>query len=265
MSLEEDYIYGYKKYEKHFNKLCKNSSAILGNITQCGIAEICKSGRIFIAANRPEFGEVLVENKAYKLDPTIAYSSDIPDGFLEYSGHDDFEYLWGDQKSFLGKIFDIRHGFQYSEKIDDETYRQYFFASDGREIYNILVRNLSLIKNFIMHFKEANRDIFNEMQDRKFDISKEKDTYFIKPACSDKTDKERLLNFLHLYNLLNKNETLTDREFQCMKYYCRGRTSKAIGEIFNISNRTAETHINSLKEKLQVHSREELRKKIEIN
>lgn len=265
MSFEENYAYSYTKYQKHFDKLCENSSAILGNIVQCGIIEVCKSGHILVATNRPEYGELFVQNKVYNLDPMLAYSAHIPDGFSAVTGTEDFEYMWGDQKDFFGRVFNIIHGFYYTEKVDEETYRHYFFASDERQIYNTLIRNTSLVKNFVMHFKEANRDIFNKMQDRKIDLSKEKENYFTHLKFPLKTDKERLIAFLHTLNLLSKNETLTDREFQCIKYYYQGRTSKAVGQILHISPRTVESHIDSIKSKLNVHSREELLEKSRIN
>lgn len=265
MSFKEDYIYGYEKYEKHFDKLCENASSILGNITQCGIIEVCKSGGVYIATNKPKFGELLVEREAYKLEPTFAYSVDIPEGFSAVAGDEGFEHLWGDQESFLGQLIDVRHGFYYTEKIDDETFRHYFFCSEERQIYNTLVRNTTLIKNFIMHFKEVNRAIFNDMQDRKVDMSKEKDNYFTQLKQQPKTEKERLVAFLHTLNLLDENSNLSDREFQCMKYYCQGLTSKTIGSILNISHKTVESLISFLKDKFKIHLRKELNEKIGVN
>ena len=39
MSLEQDFLHGYEKYSKHFDKWCEKASPILGKVTQCGIVE----------------------------------------------------------------------------------------------------------------------------------------------------------------------------------------------------------------------------------
>lgn len=40
MSFEEECRYGFKKYEKHFNKICEQSSSFLGHITHCSIVQV---------------------------------------------------------------------------------------------------------------------------------------------------------------------------------------------------------------------------------
>jgi len=265
MSFEDECLYGFKKYEKHFDKICEQSSSVFGHITHSCIIQVHKSGYTYIAGNRPEIEEIYLENENYKSDPIYSYSPDISEGFSLVNGIDDFKYLWGDEEHSIGKLFDTKHGFYYTEKVDNEIYKHYFFASDQRHIYNILIRNLSTIKNFIMHFKELNKDVFKEMEDRKVHMSEHKDTYFNTLKHPFTTCKERLINFLRMFGLLHKYETLTDREFECVKLYCQGQTSKIIGKALDISHRTVESHINSLKEKLEVHSRDELTKKLGDN
>lgn len=262
MSVEEEFMYGFKKYQKHFDKLCETGTSILGNITMCAIIEVSKSGNVWVAANRPEIEEVYLENKCYKSDPEFAYSSNISEGFSIINAHKDLKYLWSDSENSLGEKFDIKHGFYYTEKANSEIYRHYVFLSDEREIYDVLVKNMPVVKEFVMYFRDINEKVIQEMQDRRFNLSEHKDTYFTQVKRPFKTDKERLIILFHTLGLLNKNEDLTDREFECLRYYCRGRTAKEIGKMLHISPRTVETYMASVKEKLEVHSRGELVKKI---
>lgn len=261
MSFEEDYSYGTKKFEKHFDKLCKQFSSILGDITHCAIIKVCKSGYTCAAGNRPDIQEMYLDNKNYKSEPLYLYSDNIPEGFKLFNGNEGFEWLWGKEKGSIGELFNIQHGFYYTEKTDD-AYNHYLFASDNRQIYDILVQNLSIIKNLVMHFKQLNVDVFNEIEDKKINMAEAKNTYYTQLSYSPKTEKERLMNLLHTFALLNNNENLTDREFECMKAYCQGETAGAIGEKLHISRRTVESHLASLKEKFHVHSKKELMSKL---
>ncbi|MFN7098238.1 MAG: helix-turn-helix transcriptional regulator, partial [Gammaproteobacteria bacterium] len=51
---------------------------------------------------------------------------------------------------------------------------------------------------------------------------------------------------------------LTNRETECLFYTIRGKTSKAIAHILNISSKTVEFHIENLKTKFQCHSKSQL-------
>lgn len=264
MSFEQEHLYGFKKYEKHFDKLCEKGTSILGNITHCGIGEVCKSGYMYVAANRPDIAETYLENKNYQADIMSSYSSNISEGFSIISSYEDLKYLWSDDKKALGEKCNIKHGFYYTEKIDNETIRHYVFFSNERQIYDVLVKNMPVIKKFVMYFKEINKKVISEMQDRKYNMSEHKDNYFTQIKRPFKTDKERAIDLFQTLELLDKNETLTDREFECLHYYSEGRTAKTIGEIFHISSRTVESHLASAKDKLHIHSRKELHEKVGI-
>ena len=69
MSLEQDFLHGYEKYSKHFDKWCEKASTILGKVTQCGIVETDNNGNALIAINRPDFGASYISKQI--LSPTI--------------------------------------------------------------------------------------------------------------------------------------------------------------------------------------------------
>jgi DNA-binding CsgD family transcriptional regulator len=63
---------------------------------------------------------------------------------------------------------------------------------------------------------------------------------------------------LRITGALDKDKTLTEREFQCLELYGLGKSAEKTGEILNISRRTVETHFNNIKTKLNVSSKSEL-------
>ena len=66
MSLEEEFMHGYEKESRYFDKWCEKSSLLLGNVTQCGILEMDSHGNGLIAINRPDFGESYIGNNSYQ-------------------------------------------------------------------------------------------------------------------------------------------------------------------------------------------------------
>lgn len=217
---------------------------------------------MYVASNLPNAQEEFIEYKHYNLSPTYAFSNNLQQGFHQQSGDKNYKFLWGNDENSLGEKFGIKHGFYYTEKIDSSNYIHYFFCCNEHQIYDVLINSILTTKAFITYFKQTSEKIINERQDRKINISERKSTYFTQIKRPFKTEKERAINLFHVANLLNKNETLTNREFECMKYYCQGETAKTTGKTLNISPRTVETYLVSVKEKFDVHSREELLKKI---
>lgn len=61
---------------------------------------------------------------------------------------------------------------------------------------------------------------------------------------------------------LNKKTYFTKREFEIMSYLVKGKTAQNIGDILCISRRTVESHIDHIKNKLNVSTRSQLIEKI---
>ena len=171
MSFQEDFIHGYKKYENNFNKWCERASTILGKVTQCGIVETDKDGYGLIAINRPDFGEEYIDKEHYTIDRHMTYSEIPVEGFKTQCSNEGIQFMQSNEKSLYGKKFDLWYGFTYTEKINDNIQRQYYFGSDTPEIYDNLVNQSSLVKKLIQYFKQENETIINYYRDRKFKIS----------------------------------------------------------------------------------------------
>ncbi len=62
---------------------------------------------------------------------------------------------------------------------------------------------------------------------------------------------------LHKSNIHNQ-DNFSVREIECLFYILRGKTAKEVGKILQLSYRTVEDHITSIKHKLKVTSKAQL-------
>ena len=258
MSLEQDFLHGYKKHSKHFDKWCEKASVILGNATQCGIVETNDEGDALIAINRPDFGELYINKQSYLIDEHLTYSKNAIEGFKMQCSFDGVIYMQKNEKTPYGQNLDLWHGFTYTEKFDEHTRRQYYFGSDTPIIYDNLVNNLNLVRKLINQFKKDNEQIINYFRERKFNISEIKPDYFNDEKISLKTEAENLTDVLHALNALDSNQKITTRELQCIQLYLKRHTAEQTGKFLGISRRTVETHFNNLKKKFGINSKSKI-------
>ena len=257
MSLEQDFLHGYEKYSKHFDKWCEKASTILRKVTQCGIVETDNDGNALIAINRPDFGELYIDKKSYLADEHLTYSMKAIEGFKTQYSFDGVQFLQNHEEALYGKKFDLWHGFTYTEMIDNAQ-RQYYFGSDTPLIYDNLINNVNLVRKLIKNFKDDNKQIINYFRDRKFNISEVKEDYFNDININYKSDAEIFTANLHVLELLDKDKRITDRELQCIQLYSRGMSANKSGKMLGISRRTVETHFNNVKQKVKIDFKSEL-------
>lgn len=262
MSFEQDFLHGYEKYSKHFDKWCEKASTILGKVTQCGILETDNEGNALVAINRPDFGELYIDKQSYLADEHLTYSKNAIEGFKTQCCFDGVRFLQKHEESLYGKKFDLWHGFTYTEMIDN-VQRQYYFGSDTPIIYDNLVNNVKIVRKLIKHFKQDNEQIINYFRDRKFNISEVKEDYFDNTRIGCKSPADRFTDHLHILELLDKDQKITDRELQCLYLYSDGKSANKTGKILGISRRTVETHFNNIKQKVKINSKAELNEVLE--
>ncbi len=59
-------------------------------------------------------------------------------------------------------------------------------------------------------------------------------------------------------NILDKNQTITHKEWQCLKLYRQLKSARQTGDLLDISRHTIETHFVNIKEKLNVSTKSKL-------
>jgi len=254
MSFEEDFLHGYTKHTKIFDKWCEHAEPLLGDVRQCVRIELSSDGNAFIVANAPDIGEQSLTKKWYNHQKEWSFyenlsKNEITTGTSQF-GHENSRIY---TKDFRMSWFTLR------EIKDQDTQIIYGFASNHPSIYDNLIQNFTLIKKFLKFFHDENQKIFDYHRDRKFNLASVSTNFFRKHEDVDQTDREKLNQLLQTMGVLDEHTRITPREWQCIKMLEFGKTADKTGEILNISRRTVEAHFNNLKEKFKVRSKSELR------
>jgi len=112
---------------------------------------------------------------------------------------------------------------------------------------NFYINNLDILKTFIHHFNENAQNIINISDTSK--LAHFGDKVSIHPVKQQNSMMQpKLKNKL----FKSKNLNLTHREFECLRFLSIGKTYKETAKVMNISPRTIESYVITLKRKLNL-------------
>lgn len=128
---------------------------------------------------------------------------------------------------------------------------------------NFYLHNLDVLENFNTYFKEQAETIISRACKDKIIIPKQfHETFAIHENKLPQKINICLPNYYQQNALLYINQMtktkLTDQEIKCLNLLMIGQTYKMIGQTLGRSHRTIETHINNLKNKLNVQTKAQL-------
>ena len=133
------------------------------------------------------------------------------------------------------------------------------FATDRNNtgVLDLYMNDLHIIKHFILYLHDKAYSLFfpKDAQlfiktDKIIDLSKRQDI----PLQQNK----ELFDIKRYYYDENHDNYLTRKEFSCLYLISNGKSYKEISKILNISIRTVETHVNSIKTKMGSHFKSNL-------
>lgn len=118
----------------------------------------------------------------------------------------------------------------------------------SRSTLNFYFNNLDILENFSDHFKVVAADLIKLSDAERFttDLSKLSISENNIPLFQDQK---------HRFTLSN---SLSIRESQIAHLLLTGKTAREVGEVLHISKRTAESHIDHIKIKLNCHNKSDL-------
>jgi DNA-binding CsgD family transcriptional regulator len=242
-------------------ELCKLLECL--NINYFAHVNVDEHGRFSGLNNNPEFLECYIRNKYYNADIHLAQDKNIGK-YILWDALDDL----GGQTNSLDEDaagHGVEHVFTIVEKGQDEK-NFYHFGSNmvGKSINHEYLRNLDLLKKFIMYFHEqinASNQLLNvynkkytiDQSEAKFEVSSELVNF-------DKKNKLAMLKAMGEQMLLplDIRQRLSVREIECLKLYIAGKSAKEISNLLSLSARTVENYINNIKSKLKIFSKSEL-------
>ena len=153
----------------------------------------------------------------------------------------------------MGNMFSI-YKLENTEYVDCYCF---YFAEDNSKYQEFCLDNLASLEKFCAYVKNnidymlknsGNPCFFSYDQD--FDFSSTQTSKIPEKDHNNTIDKMMLEN-LFLENT-NSFISLSQREWQCWRLIALGQTAKTIGNQLNITQRTAEFYIDSLKQKATI-------------
>lgn len=176
-----------------------------------------------------------------------------------------------DNVNFLSpmhKLFKIKSNFNVIEKIDDYYEAFWFITSTENPMHSFYVNHYDVLERFMLYFKEQGQDLIKTGEKNKITWFNNNPKYHkllqnLKEGAIKKNNHlADIKNSFKLkkYPLNNKGVKayITSRELECLIFLSKGFSYKEIGHFLQVSDRTVETHIQHIKNKLGVGTQDQL-------
>lgn len=191
----------------------------------------------------------------------LAYQNNMPVNSIEAGLHLWEEYIHPKFIEIAKDKFNHINGITL--QINNPTHTEIFnfaAAPGNQKILSLYLNNKEFLYQFGVYFKEKASKIITTL---------EKQPLIIRPSNTTSINSIDVSKISSIFNSEVKtldngnpiaclNKRLTPKENECLKLLLKGNTSKKIAKQMNISFRTVEKHIDSIREKLGCRNRLEL-------
>ncbi|MBN1684959.1 MAG: helix-turn-helix transcriptional regulator [Gammaproteobacteria bacterium] len=249
------------KYTKKMAKICKPLVDKIP-ISSFHSGKIYKDGWTLLS-NSLEFSEYCLRKEYFNVEINYYRSGYYVENYELWSAFD-MPRLRKEEKTYLDDLVRLNHAFGISfyEHFEDHVITHHFGISHRiPKPQELLSKNVSLFKQFIMYFKENLHKDKNLLAcyNNKILVDPSK----LVPISQDYSSPQNPFN-IHKYYFGGdfKNIYFTRSEMDVLKHFYRGNSIKKIAEILDLSDRTVESHMNNLKKKTDSKSAFELRQKL---
>lgn len=155
------------------------------------------------------------------------------------------------------KEFNINHFFFINDQ-QKEYSESFVFGSDNGSSIAFYMNNIDMLEKFCLYFKSVASDLIDRAFKDRLLLIEWRD-YLEKQASHKKESLDSSIDIASLTFLVDGEKiSLTDRESECLIPYLKGKSSKMIANMLNISARTVETHISNAKTKFNCKSKSDL-------
>ncbi|NQY44208.1 MAG: hypothetical protein HRT87_12805 [Legionellales bacterium] len=134
----------------------------------------------------------------------------------------------------------------------------YAFASDSKQIYNVLANDFSKIQNFITSFAKESKDVINYYREIKFDLASQRNDYFAPAKNTQFSNNNKLINLLYTLGVLEDKSHISEIDWHCLKLHIYGNTINNISNTLDLPKITIEKAIHRLKSKIKVKNIEKI-------
>lgn len=231
------------------------------NISYFAHVNINQAGEFAAVSSNPAFSEHYLLNKYYNFDIHLADTK----RFGQFILWDEIERRAETETMHTEAAqFGVKHTFTViKEGKDSQDFYHFATDLDNIDINQIYVGNIDLLECFIAFFNDCSsrNQSLKRYMDFKFSIEKKTAEYKIKDeTLPNFTNKNRLHfieemnqhgHYVKEVNLSSLNSfAISPREKEFLHWLVFGKTAPEIALILNISKRTAEKHLLSIKDKM---------------
>lgn len=242
-------------YNKVLKEICKPLEKL--GILYFSHVHIDETGKFSALGLEPEFVKIYFEKEYYRFDIHMAKSRLTE----QYVLWDSIERIKESKELFDDFIsFSLGHTFTIQQQ-NGKTKDYYHFAGklNNNSINDNYLRNLDLLKRFILYYKEklaAHKELRQGLE-IKFEIPKDNSGYLIAHNSEESIcdfNKETQLNRFYIQG----EQYITHRELECLYWLSSGKTLDQIAVILGITLRTVKAHIKNIKEKFNCNNQFQL-------
>lgn len=248
------------KYSDKIKKIC---SPLYQNfdIKHFWCSKTYENGEFFCIGSNPSLHEFYYDSKSYLHNPFFRKPTLIQPG---YYFHRDYE-----DNSYKVVVDDYIQKFKTEFCVvclikNEKELIRFGYASApnrSRQFNNTLINNIQLFQKFNEYFLNETKNIFVKANDHFVDLKNELGVVYDEqlhfPQLLNKKEKCAFLGQLGLLES-SKVEKLSRQELHCMKYLAQGFSVSQIAHAVEISIRTVEHYLESIKNKLTCYTKFEL-------
>lgn len=151
----------------------------------------------------------------------------------------------------------------------DDCYHGFGFATTHNpQQLNVLFQDLDLIQKFLKYYRTEMDEVFKKVDDKKIPLAQILGTRFLTPPASNMLGVSKMKRRQFLDAIGHQKRPikihLTPREIDCIAWHLQGKTAAQIAERLQLSRRTVEHYMETLKEKLGCRSKTEIYDSIKL-
>lgn len=234
------------------SEICDSTLKSLG-ITYFNYIKVFPNGSRELLTNNALWIDHFYKKALYQNVGAIDVEHLLPKGYFLWSELDANDAVYSQGR----ESFNIDNGISFVIKRDNATLL-YIFGStrNNYAINNFYMRNIDLLKRFILYFNDKASDLINRSRKHKIILPKKQ------IICPDRINKILLSQnereefyektSMDRFFILSESDNLylTKKEAECVAFMAFGATAKQCATRMGISFRTVESYLDNIKNKL---------------
>ncbi len=255
------------RYQANILKTCKPLFQLLP-IKKFFYQFVKKDGSFNFISTNAEICDFYFGSKMHLYNPFITQFDLIQSGIylIDSLKIEKFQFSWKE----LASKFNLKHSFNLTRS-DGLCCHQYGFCipADREDLNTLLLNNMQVIKNFTGYFDQEMCKIIQDMHYQPLDLKKEIGSLFNKkvegfPEVNmENTKITQFLTNIGASDQLFSTYGLTARDKECITLFLKGKFASDIAKELHLSQRTIEHRLESIKNKLNCHTKPELFSKLQ--